>query len=1175
MEGNTSSTLKYDTVLNDSSLLQILLEQSNDYIYFKDRNSRFIKVNQKILEVFGLNSEEEILGKTDKDFFPDIADQLRTDEQQIMETGKPQLNVSLELVFPDGRKHWISISKTPFYDNQGNVAGIVGISRDITKQKKLEETLRENENKLRNLIDLTSEFIWQVDENGVYTFVSDNISNIVGYDSSEIIGKTPFDFMNQKEAERVGLLFSKIVAKKDKITQLEDTWIHKEGYEIIFETDGTPLVNEKDELTGYFGICRDITRRKKTEEALKKNEKKYHTLFEHMAQGVFYQRADGTIFDVNPAALEMFGLREEQTLGRTSDSAEWKVIREDGSEIPSNQHPSMKALRTGKPIYNEIVGVFNPTKNDYVWLSTNVIPQFKPGENKPYQVFVTLHDITNEKKAEQALKESERKYKELFSNAVVGIDVHNADGSIHSVNKRAEEIFGLSEEELKKKNLDFWKGKLIKPDGSPMKESDFPLSIVAQSKAPSEGKIIGLSMSEHRPIQWFYHSARPILDDQGEIDKVVTSFVDITDRKKMEDELQASEEKYRMLYEAQVNGFAIFESVFNGKNDFISYKFIDINPAYERITNVKREEVKGKDIQEVFPGTEQSWIDAYGSVAMTGKPKTFEMYHEPTRKYYYCNVFRPWDDNKRFCVAFNDITERKKGEQKIRDSERKYREIVELSPDGIATSDMKGFVTSVNSSFLEITGYSKDEIIGKHVSRLPTLNFKQLPNYLRIYKNILTGKQTKPFIFQWKHKNGQLRWGECRFTVQKKDGKKSGVQVNLRDITETVEYEKQLKEKQKQLNLALEGGELGTWDWNIKTNEVQFNRRWAEMKGYKPEEINPHLTTWEQLVHPEDLPKAQQILNDHLNRKTPFYEAEYRMKHKSGKWIWILDKGKIIELNKRGKPLRACGTHLDITKRKNAEIELQKTHEKLRKLNNQLEEKVQQRTKELEKVIKLKDEFINQLGHDLKNPLGPFIQLVPILKSHATREKDQQMLDALERNARYMKNLVKKTIELAKLNSSKIEFSFEPTALDNILETVLSTNQTFFDEYEMAIDNKITFSPMVNVDRLRIEEVFNNLFNNAVKYRAGPGTITLDAQQEKDKVVLSIKDTGIGITDEQIGHLFDEYYKADSSRHDFDSSGLGLPICKRIIEKHGGKIWVESDGINKGSTFYFTLPLAK
>ena len=1047
MEGNTSSTLNYDTLLNDSSLLQILLEQSTDYIYFKDRSSRFIKVNQKILEAFGLNSEEEILGKTDKDFFPDIADQFRTDEQQIMETGKPQLNVSLELVFPDGKKHWISISKTPFYDNQGNVAGIVGISRDITKQKKLEESLKENENKLSNLIDLTSEFIWQVDENGVYTFVSDNISNIVGYDSSEIIGKTPFDFMDQKEAERVGLLFSKIVAKKDKITHLEDTWIHKEGYEIIFETDGTPLVNEKDELTGYFGICRDITRRKKTEEALKKNEKKYHTLFEHMAQGVFYQRADGTIFDINPAALEMFGLREEQTLGRTSDSPEWKVIREDGSEIPSNQHPSMKALRTGKPIYNEIVGVFNPTKNDYVWLSTNVIPQFKPGENKPYQVFVTLHDITNEKKAEQAFKEGERKYKELFSNAVVGIDVHNADGSIHSVNKRAEEIFGLSEEELKKKNLDFWKGKLIKPDGSPMKESDFPLSIVAQSKAPSEGKIIGLSMSEHRPIQWFYHSARPILDDQGEIDKVVTSFVDITDRKKIEEELRVSE--------------------------------------------------------------------------------------------------------------------------------KKYREIVELSPDGIATSDMKGFVTSVNSSFLEITGYSKDEIIGKHVSRLPTLNFKQLPNYLRIYKNILTGKQTKPFIFQWRHKNGQLRWGECRFTVQKKDGKKSGVQVNLRDITETVEYEKQLKEKQKQLNLALEGGELGTWDWNIKTNEVQFNRRWAEMKGYKPEEIYPHLTTWEQLVHPEDLPKAQQILNDHLNGKTPFYEAEYRMKHKSGKWIWILDKGKIIELNKRGKPLRACGTHLDITKRKNAEIELQKTHEKLRKLNNQLEEKVQQRTKELEKVIKLKDEFINQLGHDLKNPLGPFIQLVPILKTHATSEKDQQMLDALERNARYMKNLVKKTIELAKLNSSKIEFSFEPTALDNILETVLSTNQTFFDEYEMTIDNKITFSPIVNVDRLRIEELFHNLFNNAVKYSNGPGTITLDAQQEKDKVVLSVKDTGIGITDEQIGHLFDEYYKADSSRHDFDSSGLGLPICKRIIEKHGGKIWAESDGLNKGSTFYFTLPLAE
>jgi signal transduction histidine kinase len=112
----------------------------------------------------------------------------------------------------------------------------------------------------------------------------------------------------------------------------------------------------------------------------------------------------------------------------------------------------------------------------------------------------------------------------------------------------------------------------------------------------------------------------------------------------------------------------------------------------------------------------------------------------------------------------------------------------------------------------------------------------------------------------------------------------------------------------------------------------------------------------------------------------------------------------------------------------------------------------------------------------------------------------------------------------------------------------------------------------INADKLKIHELFNNILNNAVKYSNGKGIITIHGTHEHDHVLFSVKDTGIGMNDEQLSHIFDEFYKADPSRHDFDSSGLGMSIAKRIVEKHGGSIWAKSKGIGKGSTFYFTLP---
>ena len=247
--------------------------------------------------------------------------------------------------------------------------------------------------------------------------------------------------------------------------------------------------------------------------------------------------------------------------------------------------------------------------------------------------------------------------------------------------------------------------------------------------------------------------------------------------------------------------------------------------------------------------------------------------------------------------------------------------------------------------------------------------------------------------------------------------------------------------------------------------------------------------------------------------------------------------------------------------------------EDLSTLNKNLEGRVQERTKEVEKLLKQKDEFINQLGHDLKNPLGPLINLIPLLEETETDAAKKEMLTVLHRNADYMKNLVVKTLELAMLNSPNTRFSIEVLPLFEEINQIISNKKIQFVDSNVKIINNIDKSFSIKADRLRLEELLTNIFENSVKYCQEDCKITIDATQTNDFITISIKDNGIGMTKDEIDSIFDEFYKADSARHDIQNTGLGMSICKRIVEKHGGTIWVESPGPGKGITVFFTFPV--
>jgi len=268
------------------------------------------------------------------------------------------------------------------------------------------------------------------------------------------------------------------------------------------------------------------------------------------------------------------------------------------------------------------------------------------------------------------------------------------------------------------------------------------------------------------------------------------------------------------------------------------------------------------------------------------------------------------------------------------------------------------------------------------------------------------------------------------------------------------------------------------------------------------------------------------------------------------------------ELDEKNKYLKEINRDLTIARRN------------LNKLNKTLEKRVKDRTMEVDELLKQKDEFINQLGHDLKTPLMPLTTLIPLLEQKEKDDTKKEWLKVLDRNVDYMKSIVIKTLELAKLNSPKTKFSLEELNLKDEVTRTIENKKTLFDNKNIRIKNNILDKFFIKADKLRLEELFTNILENSIKYNVNAGEITIDAEQVNQFVKVSIKDTGIGMNNQQIKHIFDEFYKADQSRHDFESSGLGMSICKRIVERHNGNIWVESPGIGKGTTVSFTLPLA-
>ena len=390
-------------------------------------------------------------------------------------------------------------------------------------------------------------------------------------------------------------------------------------------------------------------------------------------------------------------------------------------------------------------------------------------------------------------------------------------------------------------------------------------------------------------------------------------------------------------------------------------------------------------------------------------------------------------------------------------------------------------------------------------------------------------------------------WYLTRITPFRNSAKEiEGVVISFININSLKSIEHKYASQNAAFEQVLEGTMAGYWDWYIQDDVEYLSPTFKKMFGYKDSEMKNHPSSWQKIVHQDDLPSVLEIFDQHVKSKGKIpFNTEVRYFHKNGSIVWVYCRGKVIEWGKDGKPIRMVGSHVDITHLKQVQSELEKSNEDLK-------------------------QFAYITSHDLQEPLNTLINFSKLLMEDYKGKLDDeanQCLGFIESSATRMSQQIRSLLEFSRLGRNEHE---EILDLNDVSKEVLMD----LDSAISLSEAKITVSklPKIKASDYDIRTLFMNLISNAIKYKnsSKKPNVKLSAKKEKDYWKFTIADNGIGI--EQIHHkkIF-QIFQRLHGEEDFKGEGIGLANCKKIISNLGGKIWVEST-LGKGSKFHFTLP---
>jgi PAS domain S-box-containing protein len=1088
--------------------------------------------NQRWVEYTGLTLEESYGRGWNTPFHPDDKQAAWDAWNQATATGGTY-RVESRLRAADGSYRWFLIRGVPLCDASGNIVKWFGSCTDIDDLMRTEQKLQESEARLKLQIDRMPIACMVLSKELHILSWNPAAEQIFGFSAKEVMGRRAFDCIVPPELwPQIDLVVARLMEGSETAHSINEN-LTKDGRRITCEWTNTPLKGPDGSVHSILSMTQDITERKKAEEVLRQSEERFRSVFEQGPLGVALVGLDGRMFKVNIAFCQMLGYSEAEMAKFTL----FDITHPDDREFSRK----MMELHFQNKIPSRGVEKRYIRKNGEIMWASLSAAVIRDQEGKPLYRVGLITDITDLKRAEAEL----RLDSEIFATMEEGVClVRIDDGVIVHTNPKFEKMFGYNTSELIGKHI----SQINAPTGKSPKEAAEEIRKEVVRSGVWRGEILhqrkdGTPFWSTVTISTFQH---PEFGMVG-----VSIHQDITDLKKAQETLRASEERFRGIFEQGPIGVALLGA---------DHRMAKTNPALCRMLGYTEEELaKITPLDMTHPDDRASCgkllarLDKEEASVVKMEKRYVKKNGELMWASLTASVIRDQEGKPLHGLGLvQDITEHRLADQKLAEQAA----LLNLAHDAIVVWDLDGRITFWNKGAEDTYGWPVEEALGQVVHELLQTRFP-LP-LGEIKATVLTQGHWEGEL-EHTTRDGKSLIITSRWTLQRNEqgAPRTLLEIN-RDITERKLAEEQLRNLTERLSLAMRSASIGVWDWDLHTNTTVWDDTIFAIFGI-PKMVPMAYEKFTQRVHPDDLPKVQASLERAIQGKTQDF-VEFRITRPDGSMRHIYSASGVV-LDERGNVVRVVGTAVDITERKQMEAQI-----------------------EANKVQLVASARLSALGmmaggvaHEINNPLGIIHALASDLRD-MVKEEGSVPPEMVARNSARIRETADRIAQIVRsLRQISREGSrdiLHPTHVTKVVETTLAICRERFraNAVELILPGSV---PDVSVScrEVQIEQILLNLLQNAfdaVAEQPGERWVRLNIHSSEDSVVFSVTDNGPGIPEELRTRIMEPFF---TTKPVGKGTGLGLSLSKSIAEEHGGKLEYSQD---QGQTcFSLVLPLVR
>ncbi len=585
-------------------------------------------------------------------------------------------------------------------------------------------------------------------------------------------------------------------------------------------------------------------------------------------------------------------------------------------------------------------------------------------------------------------------------------------------------------------------------------------------------------------------------------------------------------------------------------------KIIDINPSALSFFNLKNNfNALGRDLEKVF-----SFCPDLKKIIEISKSFriNFKKQIEINKKYFDLSVEQLFDkDNKPYgrLFVFRDISRMKSIEDKLKEERERAQKYLDIAKVILLALDKEGNVLMVNKKGLEISGFKKEELIGKNWFKI-CLPKEEQERVLTFFKKLVSGKIKKideAFENEILSKKGEkilVAW--ISTFIRDDQGKIIGVLSSGEDITIKRKNEEIIKENSRKLGrllhhlkLATESAQIGIWDLNLKTKILTWDDQMYKLYGVKRGKFDGKFNSWKKICHPDDLARVEKEIDVAISSRSNF-NSVFRIVFSDNSIKYIKAFANVV-FDKKNRPYKMIGVNFDVTEEK--------------------------------EIDRAKSEFVSLASHQLRTPLTAINWYTEMLLEDNDRisEEQRSYLEEIHTSNQHLVGLVNSLLNVSRIEVGSLMISPEKINLVELVNDVIRFHKVIIGSKKIKFYRRIAKNiPLkFSADKRLLGIVFQNILSNSINYTPDGGSIhlSLSLDRSKKNIVFKVTDNGYGIPKNQQAKIFTKLFRADNAQKiDTSGTGLGLYIVKSIVDKSGGKIWFES-AENKGTSFYVSFPL--